>query len=430
MVGQAARRTSNRGESWLDARAATAVAAVVVLLGACSDGSGVAGPGGSDGSGGPGSDPTTDEFAWDLPPGFTEPRVPDDNPMTEEKVELGRRLFYDQRMSGNRTQSCASCHQQELAFTDGRAVGVGSTGQAHPRASMSLTNVGYQPVLTWMNPGEESLAHQSRTPLFGTEPVELGMAGESELLSRLRADDLYESLFAEAFPDQEVRFLMDNVSKVLASFQRTLISGNSPEDRFRRGDESALSESAKLGRKLFFSERSLASGDSLGCFRCHGGTFFTGTFDYAGKAVPEIQYDNNALYNIDIDGDGEGDGAYPEPNQGLIVHTGNAEHMGRFKVPTLRNIALTAPYMHDGSIATLDEVLDHYAAGGRTIESGPNAGDGSQSPLKSEFITGFTITAEERQAVIDYLHALTDQDFIEAERFSNPWPPEHPASGG
>ncbi|MDX1566531.1 MAG: di-heme enzyme [Longimicrobiales bacterium] len=422
----------NRGiglEAWVDTKTAAAIAAVTILVGAC-EGYGPAGPGGSGGSGGSGGDTTTEEFAWNLPDGFPEPRVPEDNPMTEAKVELGRRLFYDQRLSGNGTQSCASCHQQDLAFTDGRAVGIGSTGEAHPRASMSLTNIGYQPVLTWMNPDEESLAHQTLTPLFGTEPVELGMASESELMSRVQGDDLYRSLFAEAFPDQDNRFTVDNVSRALASFQRTLISGNSPEDRFRRGDESALSESAKLGRELFFSERPLASGDSVGCFRCHGGTFFTGTFDYADKAVAEIQFDNNALYNIDIDGDGEGDGAYPEPNQGLIVHTGNPEHMGRFKVPTLRNIALTAPYMHDGSIANLDEVLDHYAAGGRTIESGPNAGDGSQSPLKSEFITGFTITAEERQAVIDYLHALTDQDFIEDERLSNPWPPEHPASGG
>lgn len=345
--------------------------------------------------------------------------------MTEEKVELGRRLFYDQRLSENRTQSCASCHQQDLAFTDAREVGLGSTGELHPRASMSLANVGYQPVLTWMNPNDTTLADQTRTPLFGTNPVELGMAGEDELISRLRADDLYRSLFAEAFPDPDNRFVVENVSRALASFQRTLISGNSPADRFRRGDESALSEPAQLGRDLFFSEKPLASGDSLGCFRCHGGTFFTGTFDHAEKAVPEIQYDNNALYNLNEDG------LYPDPNQGLIVHTENPDHMGHFKVPTLRNIALTAPYMHDGSIATLDGVLDHYAAGGRTIESGPYAGSvGSENPLKSEFITGFTITAEEREAVIDYLHALTDQEFVSDPRFSNPWPPEHPASGG
>lgn len=407
--------------------ATLATLGLLITISACGSDNAV----GPDGPGDPGDpdpdpDPPTEEFAWDLPPDFPQPRVPEDNPMTEEKVELGRRLFYDQRLSGNQTQSCASCHQQALAFTDGRKVGLGSTGELHPRASMSLTNVGYQPVLTWMDPDETSLAHQILTPLFGEDPVELGMAGmEEELLHRLRADEVYRTLFPEAFPDQDDPFTIDNVSKAVASFQRTLISGDSPADRFRRGDQDALSESERLGRDLFFSEQPLASGDSLGCFRCHGGVFFTGTFDHEGKGVAEILFDNNALYNLDENG------SYPEPNTGLFSSTGIPEDMGHFKVPTLRNIALTAPYMHDGSVATLDEVIDHYAAGGRTIQSGPYAGSvGSENPHKSEFITGFTITAEERAAVLDYLRALTDEEFVTDSRFSNPWPDGSPAVTG
>lgn len=347
-------------------------------------------------------------FVWNLPPGFPEPRVPDDNPMTQEKVELGRRLFYDTRISGNRTQSCASCHQQSLAFTDGKPLAVGSTGERHFRSAMNLTNVAYQPVLTWADPTQTSLAGQILIPLFGHDPVELGLAGrEDELLNRLRADEVYDSLFLAAFPDQEDPVTIENLTKAVASFERTLISGDSPADRFREGDTSALSESARLGRDLFFSDR-------LGCFKCHGGLFFTGTFDHEGKEVADILFDNNGLYNLD------GNGAYPEPNTGLYRFTGKPEHMGFFKVPTLRNIALTAPYMHDGSIATLDEVLDHYAAGGRTIESGPYAGVGSENPHKSPFITGFTLTPDERQAVLDYLRALTDERFITDPRFSNP----------
>ncbi len=349
----------------------------------------------------------TSDFPWKLPPGFPAPRVPADNPMSPAKVELGRRLFYDTRLSGNRTQSCASCHIQEVAFTDRLPRGVGSTGEMHPRASMSLANMGYQPVLTWANPNLNTLAAQALLPMFGEDPVELGMSGrEEELFARLEAEPIYRQLFAEAYPDDPVIDLA-TITRAIASFQRTLISGNSRVDRARRG-EIALTDSERLGQNLFFSER-------LECFHCHGGLMFTGTHDFAGKSSPEIEFHNNGLYNLD------GSGLYPDPNFGLFEFTRRPEDMGRFKAPTLRNIELTAPYMHDGSIATLDEVLDHYARGGRLIVEGPNAGDGSTNPNKSEFVNGFALTARERQAVLDYLRALTDHDFVVNPAFSNPW---------
>jgi cytochrome c peroxidase len=346
--------------------------------------------------------------------------------MTAEKVALGRHLFYDMRLSGNQTMSCASCHEQALAFTDGKEVAVGSTGDVLPRASMTLANVGYQPVLTWADNTETALTEQMHIPLFAVAPVELGLAGlEEELLDRLQADGTYLSLFAEAFPTEADPFTVDNVTRAIAAFQRTLISGNSPADRFRRGDLNALSPSAQIGRDRFFSR----APDAVGCVKCHSGhdqVFFTSNFDFEGRSLPHIQFDNTGLYNLNVNGE---DGWYPAPNTGLYNVTGNLLDMGRFKVPTLRNIAMTAPYMHDGSIATLDEVIDHYAAGGRTIASGLYSGVGRDNPYKSLLVTGFTITPEERQGLLDYLQALTDEDFLTDARFSNPWPPNSPAHG-
>ena len=376
------------------------------------------------GDGTVGPDPDDPQaFDWRLPPGFPTPRVPQDEPMTAAKVELGRHLFYDVRLSGNETMSCASCHRQSLAFTDGRQVSIGATGQTLPRSAMSLTNIGYQPVLTWGDITQTALTTQMRIPMFAENPVELGLAGmEVQLLDRLRADATYPSLFAGAYPDETDAFTIDNVTRAIASFERTLISGDSPADRFRRGDTNALTASARAGRDLFLS-------DSVGCFKCHSGhneVFFTSNFDFEGRSLPHIQFDNTGLYNLTVGGE---EGWYPAPNTGLYSVTGNPVDMGRFKVPTLRNIAVTAPYMHDGSIATLGEVLDHYAAGGRTISSGPYAGVGSANPHKSRLVAGFNLTAEQRQALLDYLGALTDDEFLTDPRFSNPWPPNSPARG-
>lgn len=256
-------------------------------------------------------------------------RVPDDNPMTESKVELGRRLFYDTRLSADDSLSCATCHRQELAFTDGLPRAKGVFGDLHPRSAMSLTNVAYASTLNWANPIETRLEHQVLTPLFGDTPPEHGIGGmENIVIARLENDATLARLFDTSFPDEGVS--MATVAKALAAFQRTLISGNSAYDRWVRGDDSAMGASALRGKELFFSER-------LECFHCHGGFNFSQSVDHQSMAFDESQFHNNGLYNLGSEGD------YPEPNQGLYEFTGLASDKGRFKPPTLRNIGRSCP---------------------------------------------------------------------------------------
>ena len=223
-------------------------------------------------------------FTWDLPQGFPEPKVPPDNPMTVEKVDLGRHLFYDTRLSIDGTYACATCHRQVNAFTEGRRQAVGVSGDVHPRNSMGLTNVAYSPVLTWANPTERRLETQALVPMFGEQPVELGLSGREALLfERLRADPRYVSRFRAAFPDDTDPFTLANLTRAIASFERTLISGRSPYDRFRAGNTGAMSASAQRGLSLFFSERTE-------CFHCHGGFNFTQTVDYSASAFSKSSF--------------------------------------------------------------------------------------------------------------------------------------------
>lgn len=353
---------------------------------------------------------TATSYTWQLPPGFPTPAVPEDNPMSEKKVKLGRHLFYDTRISANNTFSCGTCHQPAMGFSDGKVTPNGSTGEVHPRNSMGLANVTYNSVFNWANPNLKTLAAQALVPMFGESPIELNWSGhEEEILDRFRYDAVYRELFTQAFPDSAEPITDMNVAKAVAAFVSTFISGNSAADKSSyQGDTTAMSESAKRGRELFFSER-------LECFHCHGGFNFSQSTTHDKSVFTEIEFHNNGLYNIG------GTGAYPLDNHGLWEFTFKPEDMGRFRAPTLRNIELTAPYMHDGSIATLEEVIDHYARGGRLISSGPFAGDGAKNPFKSEFIVGFMITAEEKTDLINFLKSLTDWEFICDERFSDPF---------
>lgn len=337
------------------------------------------------------------DWEWRLLLGFPRPAVPQDNPMNAAKVELGRHLFYDTRLSVNGKQSCASCHRQELAFTDGLARAKGTTGELHPRSSMSLVNVAYAPALTWADPKLDALEDQALVPMFGTEPVELGLKGlEQRVLRDLQSDAVYRRLFIAAFPGDSQPFRIDGITRALAAFQRTIVSARSPYDRYRYGgDESALSPAAKRGEKLFFS------GEKAGCFQCHGGWNFSGAVRYAGGPPIEAGFHNTGLYDV-----------YRAPNTGLEKHTGKAEDCGKFRVPTLRNIAITAPYMHDGSVATLGAAIEHYAQGGRA----------SANPLKSSILRPFSLSPSDQADLVEFLRSLTDEELLKDPRWSNPWP--------
>ncbi len=359
----------------------------------------------------PAADPLSgDAYSWNLPKGFPRPPVPTDNPMTAPKVELGRYLFYDTRLSVNGKSSCGTCHKQELAFTDGKPVGEGATGEKHSRGAMSLVNVAYSAALTWSNPQLKELEQQALTPMFGEHPVELGLREGDSLPALLRGDPKYREMFERAFPGDADRFTVANVTKAIASFERSIISGRSPYDRYHYyREDDAIPDAAKRGETLFFNQH-------LSCFRCHGGFNFSGDSVGEGRRR-EVEFHNTGLYNV------PGKLSYPAPNVGTFEFTKAPADVGKFKAPTLRNIAVTAPYMHDGSIATLEGVLDHYAAGGRTIPSGPSAGVGHDNPNKDQLVGGFELTAQDRQDLIAFLQSLTDDAVLRDPRFANPWPP-------
>ncbi len=325
------------------------------------------------------------------------PPAPADNPTTPERVELGRYLFYDVRLSGPGYMSCGTCHRPELGFSDGRRVAIGITGERHPRNTPGLANVGYFQVLTWANPSETRLEEQSIRPLFGRDPIEMMAEGrQADILARFEADLAYRARFQAAFPETGGAIDFPAIRMAIAAFQRTLISADTPYDRHVRDPASgALSPEAERGMDLFFSDR-------LACGTCHLPPHFT-------DAAVEPRFHNTGLYNLD------GAGAYPEGNQGLIEHTGDPATMGRFRTPSLRNVAVTAPYMHDGSIATLDDVISHYAAGGRAALSG------EPSPLTSPHVRGFPIRETERASLTAFLHALTDATFLADARIQSPY---------
>lgn len=350
-------------------------------------------------------------YSWQMPADFPKPTVPTENPMSAAKVELGRFLFYDQQLSGNGQQSCASCHQQAFAFSEPKTSSVGSTGELHRRNALALVNIAYNKTLTWAHDGITDIEHQLLIPMFGEQPVELGITGHEPQVLQALTREPYPKLFKAAFGDEQVDF--QRVTQALASFVRSLISLQAPFDRYAyQGDDSALSPEQINGMNLFFSER-------LECHHCHGGFNFTQSTSHEKQPLDRRPFHNTGLYlskRQQVAGEG-----YPDKDRGLAEVTLNPADDGRFRAPTLRNIALTAPYMHDGSVATLPEVLQLYLDGGRNITQGPYAGDGRRHPQKSAFVKGIDLTPEEQAAVLAFLNSLTDPTFIQNPAHSNPW---------
>lgn len=345
--------------------------------------------------------PKENNYKWPIINGFPKPQVPINNPMTDEKVALGKRLFFDKNLSANKQQSCQTCHQQQYAFAEPLAISVGSTGILHRRNAPALVNIAYNKTLTWAHDGITTLERQILLPMFDESPVELGITGhEDEVLARFKKP-AYQLDFDLAFPNQAISFEL--IVKALASYVRSLISLNSAFDKYAYlGDDNAISASAIRGMNLFFSER-------LECHHCHGGFNFTQSTSHEQQLIDRRPFHNTGLYNV---AQAQGVSGYPLKDIGLGEVSTLVKDNGRFRAPTLRNIKQSAPYMHDGSVATLSEVIDIYAAGGRNIIDGKYQGDGRANPLKSPFIKGFELTAEEKQDLLAFLDTLTDQEFL------------------
>jgi cytochrome c peroxidase len=219
--------------------------------------------------------------------------------------------------------------------------------------------------------------------------VEMGLKPKgAAALSELSRDATYRAQFSAAFPDGATPLSMDHIIKAIAAFERTLISGRSPFDRYVFDDDrEAMSASAKRGMELFYSTR-------VGCAQCHSGLNFSGPIIYEGHAADSALFANTGLYDLD------GHGAYPPADRGLLEVTHRSADMGKFRVPTLRNVALTAPYMHDGSLASLDAVLDHYMRGGH------------KNPRQDSRVRAFELSAAERTDLLAFLDSLTDREFV------------------
>ncbi|WP_319641314.1 cytochrome c peroxidase [Novosphingobium sp. JCM 18896] len=291
---------------------------------------------------------------WSSPRGLGAPEVPADNPMTSAKVELGRRLFYDADLSLDGTMSCATCHEQHRAFAEGNRTHPGVTGEAGWRNVQALANVAWFTRLTHADPSLASLEGQVAVPVFGTHPVEMGMTGrEAELAARLGRDDCYRAQFREAFPETEGRIDETTIAKALASFERTLVSFGSPHDHGR------LPHAARGGRAIFARD----------CTGCHAGPLFT---DMAYHRLAEST----------------------PADPGLAEKSGRVEDRGKFRTPSLRNVALTAPYWHDGSVPTLEAALDRHE--------------------------GRRYSPEEKASLLAFLDVLTDREFVERKDLALP----------
>jgi cytochrome c peroxidase len=339
-------------------------------------------------------------YSWHLPPGFPPPSVPPDNPMSAAKAALGCKLFFEPRLSATGTHSCATCHRPQLAFTDGRGQAVGATNATLTRGAMALGNVAYNTAFTWASDSVVTLETQMEQPLFSEHPVEMGLKRDgAALASLLAADPSYTAAFHAAFPHDDAPGTPRNMIKAIASFERTLLSGRSAFDKYVFDDDrAALSAQAKRGMALFFSDRA-------GCSRCHFGLNFSGPIahgsmskpapaEVASASIPSTLFANNGTFDASADAD-----------RGLADVTHRDEDLGRFRVPTLRNIELTAPYMHDGRHKTLTEVVDHYASGARRA-------DGRAATNLDPAIRPLDLTREDKRALLEFLRSLTDPDFV------------------
>ncbi|MBK7269220.1 MAG: c-type cytochrome [Flavobacteriales bacterium] len=349
-------------------------------------------PPGGGGGGGNGAvyDPTP--YALDIPANFPPMVIPPDNPITAKGVELGRFLFYEERLSGNNTQSCGSCHSPQAAFTDdGNQFSTGIDGAVGTRNTMALINLGWDNFYFW-DGRAATLEQQVLEPVVN--PIEMHETWPNAVV-KLQADTAYQDLFIEAFDAEVIDSTL--VARAIAQFLRTMISANSKLDKVLRG-EAFFTQEEQRGvtlTQLEGGDPNLGQGGQNGadCFHCHSP---------GGWPVHQRPVENNGL-----------DSVFTDLGAGAI--TGNPQDMGKFKVPTLRNVALSAPYMHDGRFQTLEQVVEHYNSGGV-----PSA---TISPFMKFTQGGLQLPPSDKQALIAFLHTLTDMDFVNDPRFQDPGPP-------
>ena len=326
------------------------------------------------------------------------------NDKLKNQIELGRHLFFDRRLSVNNTRSCGTCHNPQFAFTDGYKRSLGAFADLHQRNTQPIFNLSLLKFLTAADSSIRTPLQQMENPLFNTHTIEMGAAGhKAEILARINKDKKYKDLFANAGYQSD----WEHIEKAISQFEESITSFNSAYDKYLQGDRNALTASEKNGKQLFFSA-------NLKCATCHGGQNFS-TPSIVEPNGDTAFYFNIGLYNVD------GKGAFPAYDQGLNEHTKSKKDIGKFRVPTLRNLAFTAPYFHDGSAASLLEVIDHYASGGRNIADGIYKGNGNTNPNKHTFISGFSISPKEKIDLIEFLLSLSDSNFIKNPTYQNPF---------
>ncbi|MEO0042556.1 MAG: hypothetical protein RL329_2004 [Bacteroidota bacterium] len=321
--------------------------------------------------------------------GFLAMPIPVDNPLTVEGVELGRRLFYDPILSGDSTQACASCHKQALAFTDGNAVSKGSAGQFGRRSAMSLENIGFMNKGLFWDGRTQTLETQALLPV--EDPIELHHTW-GNLEQKLRQHPDYPTRFRKAFGilnKSEINKLL--AVKAMAQFERTLISGNAKVDKIRAKEAGIqFTNDETAGFELFFN---VGFAPDAQCGHCHSGSLYTNHL-----------YENNGLDSALALTDFR--------DKGLGGFNQNPNDNGKFRTPSLRNIALTAPYMHDGRFNTLEEVMAHYASGGHYSET--------RNPFLPQ-IRDIRLSVKQQRQLIAFMKTLTDTTFTTNPAFKNPF---------
>jgi len=325
-----------------------------------------------------------------IPPFFGMMPLPANDPMTVEAISLGRYLFWDKKLSADNTISCGSCHLPSHAFSDPQTFSIGVNGAIGARQSMTLTNVGWSPKLFW-DGRESSLESQIVQPVI--HPLEMNQSWE-DAIKKLEADPQYAPMFTAAFGSNHIS--QSRVTRAIAQFIRTMISGNSKYDRWKLGlEDFTLAE--ERGFELFILEGgdpAAGQGGQFGadCFHCHtlGGNQFT-NYEFINNGLdPEVNW----------------------TDLGLGAVTGDPYDYAKFKVPTLRNIENSAPYMHDGRFQTLAEVIEHYNMGGHPSTTA--------SPFMKYTQGGLNLPEEDKLALIAFLKTLTDNNFMNNPSFSDP----------